>query len=77
MAILPADAPISVYADGFRNPYDLVMTADGKLYTVDNGSNTGFGGNPVDANGTATDVSGLPATNTPNDGGIGNPSLYF
>ena len=33
----PADAPISVSATGLRNAYDLVMTADGRLYTVDNG----------------------------------------
>ncbi len=53
-AILPAGAPISIYATGFRNAYDLVMTADGRLYTVDNGSNQGIGGNPAIVNGEAT-----------------------
>ena len=53
-AILPADAPISVYATGLRNAYDLVMTADGRLYTVDNGSNANLGGNPAIVNGEAT-----------------------
>ena len=53
-AILPAGAPISIYATGFRNAYDLVMTADGRLYTVDNGSNSNLGGNPAIVNGEAT-----------------------
>lgn len=77
MAILPADAPIKIYADGFRNPYDLVLKSDGKLFTVDNGSNGGLGGNPLDINGTPTDQSGLPATNTPNNGGTGNGEPLF
>ncbi len=85
MAILPADAPISIYADGFRNPYDLVMTEDGKLYTVDNGSNTNFGGNPLNASGTPTDeytgsdpLNENEATNTANFApGIGNPEPLF
>jgi hypothetical protein len=77
MAILPADAPLKIYADGFRNPYDLVWSQSGKLYTVDNGSNGGLGGNPLDTNGVPTDQSGLEATNTPNNGGVGNPEPLF
>ena len=53
-AILPADAPFSIFATGFRNAYDLVLTADGRLYTLDNGSNAGLGGDPVIVNGEAT-----------------------
>ncbi|MEO0868513.1 MAG: hypothetical protein AAFY17_08705, partial [Cyanobacteria bacterium J06642_11] len=68
MAILPADAPMRIYADGFRNHYDLVMR-DGKLYTVDNGSNNNLGGNPIVVNGEAT--------NQPNDGGSGDPEPLF
>ena len=43
MAILPADAPLRIFADRFRNHFDLVFTADGQLYTVDNGSNADLG----------------------------------
>ncbi len=68
-AILPADAPIRIYADGFRNIYDLVMTSDGKLYTVDNGGNQGLGGDPIF-------VDGEP-TNLPNDGGNQEPEPLF
>ncbi|RMF68154.1 MAG: hypothetical protein D6742_05800, partial [Cyanobacteria bacterium J069] len=69
MAILPADAPLRIYADGFRNPYDLVWSQSGNLYTVDNGSNGGLGGYPIIVNGEAT--------NLPNNGGSGNPEPLF
>ena len=68
-AILPADAPLRIYADGLRNHYDLVITQNGLLYTVDNGSNGNLGGNPVFVNGQAT--------NQPNDGGSGDPEPLF
>ncbi len=71
MAILPADAPLRIFADGFRNQYDIVLTQNG-LYTVDNGSNGGLGGVPV-----VDPVTG-EATNQPNDGGQGDPEpLHF
>ena len=69
MAILPANAPLRIYADGFRNPYDLVLRADGKLYTVDNGSNGGLGGNPISVAGEAT--------NLPNNGGVGDNEPFY
>ncbi len=70
MAILPKDAPFRIYADGFRNHYDLVLTASGQLYTVDNGSNGGLGGDPV--------VGGDgQATNQVNNGGSGDPEPLF
>ncbi|MBE9045664.1 hypothetical protein IQ255_14830 [Pleurocapsales cyanobacterium LEGE 10410] len=78
MAILPADAPMRIFADGLRNQYDIVLTQSGQLYTVDNGSNADLGGNPVDAGGTPTEQSGAgEATNTPNDGGTGDPEPLF
>ncbi len=42
---------VKIIAAGFRNQYDVVITEDGAIYTVDNGSNTGWGGNPVNAQG--------------------------
>ena len=68
-AILPADAPLRIFADGLRNAFDLVITSNGLLYTVDNGSNAGLGGDPVFVNGQAT--------SQPNDGGSGDPEPLF
>jgi glucose/arabinose dehydrogenase len=53
-ARLVPGGPVQVYAPGFRNPYDLVLTAGGELYTVDNGSNPGFGDAPAPAGGRCT-----------------------
>ena len=78
MAILPADAPMRIFADGLRNQYDIVLTQNGQIYTVDNGSNGSLGGNPLDANGNPTDESGAgEATNTPHNGGSGDPEPLF
>ena len=78
MAILPADAPMQIFADGLRNHYDLVLTENGQFYTVDNGSDRDLGGNPVDVSGTPTEQSGASeATNNPNDGGTGDPEPLF
>ncbi len=35
---------VRVYASGLRNPYDLLLTTDGLLFSTDNGPNAGFGG---------------------------------
>lgn len=44
MAILEQNGPVQIYAPGFRNAYDLVITEGGKMYTADNGPNTNWGG---------------------------------
>ncbi|MDZ4698918.1 MAG: T9SS type A sorting domain-containing protein [Rhodothermales bacterium] len=45
------DGPVQLFATGFRNPYDIVMTRtpgrEGRFYTVDNGANAGWGGIPM------------------------------
>ena len=61
-AILPADAPLSIYATGLRNNYDIIQHSNGNVYTIDNGANDGFGGAPIIDNGEAT--------NDINEGGI-------
>lgn len=72
MAILPADAPLRIYADGLRNAYDLAQTLNGNIYTVDNGSNGGIGDiaaiedSDDDGDGIANE-----AINTPLNGGFG------
>lgn len=45
--------PVQVYAPGLRNPYDLVVTEAGRLYTIDNGANEGFGAAPLVGDGGA------------------------
>jgi len=44
MAKWTANSPVQVYAPGFRNTYDIALTADGKLYATDNSANNGWGG---------------------------------
>lgn len=48
-ARLVAGGPVQVYAPGFRNPYDVLLTDDGRLYSIDNGGNAGWGGIPHNA----------------------------
>lgn len=46
-ARLVPGAPLRLHATGFRNPYDLVLTTEGRLVTIDNGMNEGWGGLPA------------------------------
>ena len=45
-AKLVEGGPVQIYASGFRNAYDLEITSKGKMYTIDNGANGGWGGYP-------------------------------
>lgn len=40
------DEPVQIFAPGFRNIYDLVLTEEGRLYTWTNGANPNWGGHP-------------------------------
>ena len=51
-AKLVAGGPVQVYSPGFRNPYDVVVTRAGRLYTIDNGPNSGWGDVPQGEGGT-------------------------
>ena len=53
-AKLVPGGPVQVYASGFRNPYDVLMTQAGKLYSIDNGPNGGWGDVPLTGSGTPT-----------------------
>lgn len=46
MGILTNNGPVQVYSPGWRNAYDLVITENNKMYTIDNGPNTNWGGTP-------------------------------
>src|SRR5215207_2936638 len=64
--------PVQVYASGFRNPYDLLMARNGKMYTVDNGSNSGWGDVPVNEGPAGN------CTNDPSDPGVrANDTLHL
>lgn len=45
-AMLVENGPITIFATGLRNAYDIVHTESGQFYVWDNGSNTGWGGPP-------------------------------
>ena len=49
-AKLTANSPVQVYSPGYRNAYDLLIAKSGKMYTVDNGGNSGWGGKPKGVN---------------------------
>jgi glucose/arabinose dehydrogenase len=53
MAKLVPGGPVQVYAPGFRNPYDVVINHLGRMYTIDNGPNAGWGDVP-NGEGTST-----------------------
>ncbi|WMJ73512.1 T9SS type A sorting domain-containing protein [Cytophagaceae bacterium ABcell3] len=49
-AKIDPDGPVQVYASGFRNTYDILITStpgrEGNMYAIDNGANPGYGGFP-------------------------------
>jgi hypothetical protein len=63
-AKLVAGAPVQVFAPGFRNPYDVVLTKSGRMYTVDNGAGAGWGDVPVGEGpaGSCTNAVNEPGT---------------
>jgi len=46
-AKIVAGGPVQIHAPGFRNPYDVIKTVAGRMYTIDNGPNSGWGNVPV------------------------------
>ena len=61
-ARLVPGGPVQVYAPGFRNAYDLVLTEAGRMYTIDNGPNGNWGGAPhgAGASGVCTNARSEP-----------------
>jgi hypothetical protein len=66
-AKLVAGGPVQIYAPGFRNVYDLLITQSGKMYTIDNNGGLNEGGPPVN------EGSGGTCTNDPNATGTEHP----
>jgi hypothetical protein len=57
--------PVSVHAPGFRNAYDVLLTQSGRLYTIDNGPNAGWGDVPINEGPGGNCTNGV---NEPGDG---------
>src|SRR5262245_3292247 len=57
--------PVQVYSPGFRNPYDLVIATNGKMYVTDNGANAGWGGPPIGEGPAGTCTNGANPNNSP------------
>jgi N-acetylneuraminic acid mutarotase len=68
-AKLVTGGPVQVHASGFRNPYDVVLANSGRMYTIDNGGNAGWGDVPKQEGpaGTCTNDVNEPGT-TDSDG---------
>lgn len=63
-AKLVPGGPVQVLEPGFRNPYDLLITESGRIYTIDNGANAAWGDKPVNEGpgGTCTNEVNEPGT---------------
>jgi hypothetical protein len=61
-AIIVPGGPVQVYSPGYRNAYDLLIASNGRMYTVDNGPNAGWGDIPIGEGpgGTATNAVNEP-----------------
>ncbi len=65
-AIIVPGGPVQVYSSGWRNPYDLLLMADGRMYSIDNGPNAGWGAAPIDdGSGNCTNAVREPGVKHP------------
>ncbi|WP_437371980.1 malectin domain-containing carbohydrate-binding protein, partial [Maribacter litoralis] len=67
-AMLLPDSPVKILSPGYRNAYDLYLTANGALYVTDNGANTGWGGFPI-GEGTSNVTNDYDPNETGGDAG--------
>ena len=81
-AMLDPNGPVQIFAPGFRNLYDIVITESGRMYGVDNGANGGWGGFPEYEESydvTNNFIPGEPGSTADGVGGIGvgpDPATY-
>jgi hypothetical protein len=75
-AKLVPGGPVQVYASGFRNPYDVVITESGQMYSIDNGSNAGWGGIPIGSGGSATNQVSEPGITEKDNLHLVTPGFY-
>jgi len=80
MARIVPGGPVQIFSPGFRNAYDLVITKTagkaGRIYTIDNGANPGWGGYPENegpgGNATNNYLPGEPGSTGP---GVNEPQV--
>ncbi len=70
-ARLVTGGPVQIYSPGYRNPYDLLITRSGRMYTVDNDSNAGWGEIPIKEGPQGT------CTNQVNEPGVTDPDGLY
>jgi hypothetical protein len=69
-ARLVPGGPVQLFARGYRNPYDLVLTDRGRLYTSANGAARGWGGVP------RLEGPEGRCTNEPHEPGLSEPDTF-
>ncbi len=72
-AMLEVDGPVRIHASGFRNPYDVLIRQDGKMYSWDNGPNANWGAAPP----TCADAGAVEGGQTYTDGLHYIPAVGF
>jgi lysophospholipase L1-like esterase/N-acetylneuraminic acid mutarotase len=65
-ARLVPGGPVQVHAPGFRNPYDILIHSSGRMYSIDNNGNAGWGDVPVNEGPAGNCTNGI---NEPGTGG--------
>ena len=66
---------VAAYAAGFRNPYDLVIHSNGRIYVTDNGPNLGDGPASTGCDSETTDPNALDELNLVEEGNYyGHPN---
>ncbi len=58
-AMIVENGPVQVFAAGFRDAYDMVVTEEGRVYVTDNGANQGWGGMPTNEGPAVNGVSNV------------------
>lgn len=53
--MLVAGGPVQIYSTGWRNNYDVIITQAGRMYSFDNGPNSGWGGPPANCANTVSE----------------------
>lgn len=66
-ARLVPGGPVQVYSPGFRNAYDVLIHSSGRMYSIDNNGNAGWGAVPINEGpqGNCTNERNEPGTGGP------------
>lgn len=67
--------PVQVFARGFRNCFDVLITQSGNVYTIDNGGNPQWGGYPANEGGGNVTNEYLPNEPGSTSPGVNDPII--